>query len=152
MGRKVFFAGSFNPFTKGHADIAERLLKIFDEVVVGIGFNIDKPSSKEKAERNAMNIREWARRSGFEERIETVVYDGLTAEEAKKRKACCVARGVRNATDFEYENALAAINRDAFGMETLLIPADPSLAYISSTFIRDLETHGRKDIAEKYMP
>lgn len=150
--KKVFFAGSFNPFTKGHADITERLLNLFDHVIIGIGINISKPSSSEAAERNESRIKAWIKKAGLEDRCETTVYSGLTAEAAREMNACCLARGVRNSTDFNYESSLADINREAFGIDTVLIPADPSLSAISSTAIRDLEAHGRSDIAEKYLP
>lgn len=149
---KVFFAGSFNPFTKGHADIVKRLLRIFDAVVVGIGVNIDKKSSVEDAERSVSRIKDWAFRSGLEKVVEVKSYSGITAEAAGESGCTCMARGVRNATDFDYEFAMASANRDAFGMETILIPADPALSYISSTLLRDLENHGKERISDKYIP
>lgn len=150
--KKVFFPGSFNPFTKGHADIARRLASMADSVVVGIGVNIRKPETKAEAEANAAAIRRWAKDAGLEDKIEVTVYDGLTAEEAVRHGASLIARGVRSAADFEYEFALASANRDAFGIETVLIPADPGLSFVSSTMMRDLIYHGRKDIAKKYLP
>lgn len=149
---RVFFAGSFNPFTKGHADIAMRLLGIFDEIVIGIGANINKPSSRESAQKAAGEIWEWASGQGLVSRVEVLVYTGLTAEAASAKGCACMARGVRNASDFDYEYTLAAANREAFGMETLLMPADPAFAFLSSTLIRDLQTHGRSDIAERWLP
>lgn len=148
----IFFPGSFNPFTKGHADILERLLKLADKVIIGIGMNIDKPASRETAEHNAVTIREYLKKQAYEGRVEVLVYSGLTAETARNLGACCMARGVRSGADFDYEYSLACINRDAFGIETILLPADPSLSYVSSTAIRDLEHHGRADIARRYLP
>lgn len=145
---KAFFAGSFNPFTKGHADIASRILHLADSLVIGIGVNIDKPDSTACAERNAADIRRWIEKEGLENRVSVEVYYGLTAEEALRQGADCIARGVRNATDFDYEYSLAAANRVAFGIETILIPADPKYAFISSTLIRDLERHGRTDLID----
>lgn len=150
--KKVFFPGSFNPFTKGHEDILLRLLELADSVVIGIGFNIDKPAMKDEAEKNAEEIRRMIRRKGLEARVEVEVYEGLTAETAKALGADCMARGVRNSCDFEYENSLANLNRKLFGIETLLFPCDPELSYISSTAVRDLLRHGRKDLAEKLLP
>ena len=150
--KKIFFAGTFNPFTKGHADIALRILEIADKVTIGLGVNIDKPSSAKQAEENTRLIEDWAAAHGLTERVEIVTYTTLTAEEAKKRGATCLARGVRNASDFDYEYALAAFNRDAFGIDTILIPAAPEDSFISSSAIRDLQAHGRHDLAEKYLP
>lgn len=150
--KKIFFAGTFNPFTKGHADIALRILEIADKVTIGLGVNIDKPSSAKQAEENARLIEDWAAAHRLTERVEIVIYTTLTAEEAKKQGATCLARGVRNASDFDYEYALAAINRDAFGIDTILFPAAPEDSFISSSAIRDLQAHGRPDLAEKYLP
>lgn len=147
---KVFFAGSFNPFTKGHADILKRLLKMADFAVVGVGVNIEKPESRETSGRNAEAIRRFVETEGLADRVEVVVYDGFTAEEARRHGADCMARGVRNATDFDYEYALASANRDAFGMETILLPSSPEFSFVSSTMIRDLERNGRGDLARKY--
>lgn len=147
---KAFFPGSFNPFTKGHADIVDRLLAMGWSVVIGIGTNPDKPESRATAEANLEKIRRIYSDSRYEGRVTVVAYEGLSAEKTADLKADCMVRGVRSATDFDYEYALASANRQAFGIETLLVPADPSLAFISSSIVRELEAHGRADIASKY--
>lgn len=149
--KKIFFPGSFNPFTAGHADILNRLLKMADRVTVGIGVNTDKPSSAESAEKNAEEIRKYLADNKLDDRVEVITYSGLTGEKAVEAGACCMARGVRSASDFDYEYTLASANRDAFGIETILIPADPALSFVSSTIIRDLKKHGRDDIASRYL-
>lgn len=149
---KIFFPGSFNPFTKGHADILMRLLRLADSVVVGIGCNSEKPSSDSQAHACRLAIEDFIQKNGLASRVSVVVYDGLSAQEALNLKADCMARGVRSASDFDYEYSLAAANRAAFGLETLLFPADPSLSFVSSSMIRDLQNHGRGDIAEKFLP
>ena len=147
----IFFPGSFNPFTKGHADILMRLLKLAEKVIVGIGINPDKPSTSEQAIRNKASIEEYIEISGVTNRVKVVVYSGLTAEEALSQGATCMARGVRTASDFEFENSLACANRAAFGIETILLPADPALSFVSSSIIRDLLYHGREDIADNFL-
>lgn len=148
----IFFPGSFNPFTKGHADILMRLLKLAEKVIVGIGINADKPSSSQQAMLNKAAIEEYIEVSGVTNRVKVVVYSGLTAEEALKQGATCMARGVRTTSDFEYENSLACANRAAFGIETIILPADPALSFVSSSIIRDLLSHGREDIADNFLP
>ncbi|MCH5214910.1 MAG: pantetheine-phosphate adenylyltransferase [Muribaculaceae bacterium] len=150
--KKIFYAGSFNPFTKGHADILQRLLALADEVVIGIGVNIDKPETSLQAERNEEAIRRYLEAEGLCQRVTVKRYTGLTAVVAREEGATCMARGVRNATDFDYEFSLAAANRDAFGIETILLPANPALSFVSSTLIRDLEARGYDDLARKYLP
>lgn len=149
---KVFFAGSFNPFTIGHADIVKRLLHLGHSVVIGIGANIEKASSRELADKNAFRIMDWIMKEDIGKKVEVRVYGGVTAEAAKHAGAKCLVRGVRNATDFDYEYSMAAMNREAFGIETILLPADPSLSIVSSTMIRDLEQNDKGDIASHYLP
>lgn len=148
--KKIFFPGSFNPFTKGHADILNRLLCLCEEVVIGIGININKPSATATAEKNLAEIKDYLIKRGLQDRVTVIIYSGLSAEEARKMDASCMARGIRSASDFDYEFSLASANREAFGIETILIPADPALSFISSTMIRDLEQHNREDLAHKY--
>lgn len=150
--KKVFFPGSFNPFTKGHADIVERMLTLADEVVIGIGCNIDKPVDRDEMEKRASAIREYYNRSAFAERVKVIWYTELTMQAAKNIGADCVVRGVRSAMDFDYEYGLAAANREVFGIETILLPADPSLGFISSTVVRDLMKHGDTVNASKFLP
>lgn len=150
--KTVFFPGSFNPFTKGHADIVERVLKLADHVVIGVGFNSDKPHSWKLAEEMAAHIRTLYSSTETRDRISVVCYEGLTALAARKAGADCMVRGVRNAVDFDYEYTLAAANRHTFGIETILLPADPALGYVSSTLVRDLLKYGDKGAAKDYLP
>lgn len=147
--KKIFFPGSFNPFTRGHADIVCRLLTMSETVVVGIGKNIDKPESHRAAEENAESIREWAAANSLSDKVYVTIFSGLTGEEALRLGASVIARGVRNATDFDYEYTMATANRLLFNIETILIPASPELSSISSTLVRDLRAHGRDDLAQK---
>lgn len=150
--KTIFFAGSFNPFTKGHADILKRLMALADKVVVGIGVNPEKPSNRDEALANAEAIRCLVEREGLADRVEIKVYTGLTAEEALRCGADVMARGIRSGTDFDYEYTLAAANRDAFDIDTILLPADPRLSFVSSSIVRDLIQNGRNDIAKNYLP
>lgn len=150
--RKIFFPGSFNPFTKGHADILNRLLSLADHVTIGIGVNSDKVSDNNDTGRKEEDINSYLKREGLEARVEVITYSGLTAEKAIEIGADCMARGVRGASDFEYESALANANREVFGIETILIPAKPELSYVSSSMIRDLKANGREDLASRFLP
>ena len=114
--KKVFFAGSFNPFTKGHADIVRRLLLVFDHVFIGIGININKDPDSSKTNAQALQINNWIVSNHLSEKVEVTVYSGLTAKAARMAGAVCLARGVRNSSDFDYEFNLANANRDAFGI------------------------------------
>ena len=107
MKKVAFFPGSFDPFTKGHADIVERGLKLFDEIIIGIGTNTNKKRYFE------IDVIEREIKGAFanDPRIIIVHYDDLTASVAKKYGAQFILRGLRNTTDFEYENTISQVNR-----------------------------------------
>lgn len=135
--RKALFAGSFNPFTIGHKDIVERGLELFDEVVIAIGDNQDKPS--EDIDERLRVIRGVYK---DESRVRVDVYHSLTVDYAKEVGACALLRGVRSVADFEYERQMADANRALTGIETVVLFTRPELGYISSSLVRDLKKHG----------
>lgn len=138
--RIAFFAGSFNPFTPGHADIVARGLRIFDRLIIGIGVNIDKPEAADGAEKRAADLR---MHYAADHRISVITYSDLTVEAARRHRALFLLRGVRSVADFEYERNIADANRLlAPEIETIFLPSRPELACISSTLLRDLQKHG----------
>lgn len=139
MKKIAFFPGSFDPFTKGHADIVERGLKLFDEIIIGIGTNTNKKRYFE------IDVIEREIKGAFanDPRIKIVHYDDLTASVAKKYGAQFILRGLRNTTDFEYENTISQVNRQlAKDLETVFLITAPELAPISSTIVRELHKFG----------
>ncbi len=132
MPTTALFVGSFDPFHRGHADIIERSLKLFDHVVVGIGINPDKHYRQTAEERRHAIACHYA----HEPRVSVVKYDDMTVDLARRVGATCIVKGVRNAADYEYESRQASYNRQASGIETILLPATPELADISSTKIK----------------
>ena len=146
MMRKALFPGSFDPFTKGHADIVGRALELFDEVIIGVGYNEQKQGWMPVEERVAS-----IKKLYFDEpRIKVECYSGLTADFAKESGATAIVRGVRTTTDFEYEMQMADVNRQLTGIETILLPASPQYASLSSSLVRELAHFGH-DISE-YLP
>lgn len=147
MKKVALFPGSFDPFTKGHADIVERGLKLFDEVIIGIGTN----STKKRyfsLEMMTEKIRET-----FKDNIHVKIisYDDLTANVAIQHGANFLLRGLRNTTDFEYENTISQVNRHLVGeLETVFLITSPKLAPISSTIVRELHKYGAK--VDDYLP
>jgi pantetheine-phosphate adenylyltransferase len=138
MPRVALFPGSFDPFTKGHEDIVRRGLALFDEIVVGIGNN----ARKERYFGLDLMLR--CIEETFESApVRVVAYDDLTARVAHECGARYLLRGLRNTTDFEYENSIAQVNRHLVeGLETVFLICSPELAPISSTIIRDLHRYG----------
>ena len=137
---KAFFAGSFRPFTIGHASIVERALNIFpDGVVIAIGANAAKPESMAGAEERRAHM---AKLYAGQPKVEVIVYTTLTVEAARAAGATVLLRGVRSVADFEYERNMAMLNRRICGIETLLMYALPELECVSSSAVRELQSYG----------
>lgn len=135
---KALFAGSFDPFTIGHCSIVERALKMFDHIVIGIGFNEHKPGEWSVAQR-LRAIRDFY---AYNSNVTVEAYSGLTATFAKEIEAGVLLRGVRSTIDFEYERNLADTNRKLFGIDTVLLISEPDLAFVSSSMVRELLHNG----------
>lgn len=136
--RKVLFPGSFDPFTLGHADIVKRVLGIFDELIIAVGYN-EKKVGWMPVEERVNSIR---RLYADEPRVTVESYTGLTVDFARGKGVTAIVRGVRTTADFEYEMQLADVNRQLTGIETVLLPASPQLASLSSSVVRELASFG----------
>ena len=138
MKTTALFPGSFNPFTKGHADIVCRALKMFDSVIIGIGINSEKPQ-----EGTAENLKEIEKIYANEPRVKVITYTTLTADVVKKENATCIIRGMRNDVDLKYESEIAQVNYTLFKVETIFLLASPELKEISSSIVRELQKFGK---------
>ena len=139
MKKIALFPGSFNPFTKGHANIVSRSLNMFDEVIIGIGIN------SKKAQSNTEEIVQYIENIYKEEpRVKVITYNTLTADVVKKENATCIIRGIRNDVDLKYESEIAQVNYTLFKVETVFLLASPTLKEISSSLVRELERYGKK--------
>ena len=139
MTNIAVFPGSFDPFTKGHEDIVRRSLTLFDKIIIGIGHNTQKQRYFE-LEYIIPKIE-----ACFEDtnKVEVKAFRGLTAEFAKQCGAGFLIRGLRNTTDFEYENSISQANKYLWkDLETVFMITSPHLAYISSSLIRDIHKYG----------
>lgn len=144
--KTVVFPGSFDPFTLGHANLVERALRIFDQVIIAVGYNVAKPSWIPVEER-VRAVRELYR---AESRIRVMSYSNLTVDFAKENNAGFILRGVRTMQDYEYELQMADINRMLDGIETVVLFTDSALSSISSSMVRELHHFGR-DMSQ-YLP
>ena len=136
------FVGSFNPFTKGHDSVVTRALPLFDRLVIGVvGQQVNKPGQP-SAEERAETIR---RIYANEPRIEVKPYYGLAVDFARQEGARFIVKGVRSVKDFEYEREQADINRLLSNgeIDTILLYAEPQLASISSSMVRELQHYGQ---------
>ncbi len=138
--KTALFPGSFDPFTKGHFDIVQRSLDLFDRVIIAIGHNSKKNTRYFELDWMVTKIKEAF---AEEPRVAVEVYDELTASLAKKYDAGFMVRGLRNTTDFEYENSISQINRYLNeDLETIFLITSPELAPISSSIIREVHRYG----------
>lgn len=134
MDTVAMYAGSFDPFTRGHADIVSRGLALFDRVIIAIGINESKRCLYTSAQRHTQISRYYA----DEPRVMVMTYDGLTVSVAQELGVRFLLRGVRSSTDMEYERTLADLNKHIAGAETVLLPASQQFTHISSTVVREL--------------
>lgn len=140
MKRIALFPGSFDPFTNGHEDIVRRGLKVFDEIVIAIGYNSQKSSRYFPIE---MMVDRISQTFKGDEGIKVLTYSELTAELARKLGARYLLRGLRNTTDFEYENSVAQVNRHLNAdLESVFLITSPQFASISSSIIREVHRYG----------
>lgn len=138
--RIALFPGSFDPFTKGHEDIVLRGLKLFDEVVIAVGYNSQKKNRYIPIERMISLIEECF---VHEDRVKVITYNELTAGLARRLGARFLLRGLRNTTDFEFENSVSQMNRYLHDdLETVFLITSPTFAAISSTIIREVHKYG----------
>jgi pantetheine-phosphate adenylyltransferase len=140
MKRIALFPGSFDPFTKGHEDIVLRGLNLFDEIIIAIGYNSGKSQRYFKIEFMVERIKET-----FEAypNIRVQTFSELTADYAKRHQAKFLLRGLRNTTDFEYENSIAQVNRYLNDeLESVFLITSPQFASISSSIIREVHRYG----------
>lgn len=137
--RIAIFPGSFDPFTIGHANLVERGLQLFDELTIAVGYNESKAGWIPTEERVDALRALYAGNA----RVHVESYSCLTIDFAEQVGARAILRGVRNVKDYEYELQIADINRQLTGIETVLLPALPQLANISSSVVRELSHFGK---------
>ncbi|MBP8724448.1 MAG: pantetheine-phosphate adenylyltransferase [Saprospiraceae bacterium] len=135
MKRIAVFPGSFDPITKGHTDVVYRALDLFDEIFVAVGINAQKKILYPVETRV-----KWIERI-FEDQpsVKVRVFQGLTANFCAEIGARYVLRGIRNATDFDYEKTISQINHTLKSdLESIFLIARPELSHVSSTIVREL--------------
>ena len=143
MERTALFAGTFDPYTRGHHALVERALVLFDTVVVAVGRNLEKKCMLSVEERVSAIEKLYAGNG----RVKVAVYDTLTMDFAQSVGATALLRGVRSVKDFEYERDIADINLRLGGIDTVLLVSEPEYAAISSSVVRELMKYG-KDVSE----
>jgi len=148
MKKIALFPGSFDPFTKGHHDIVLRSLRIFDEVIIAIGYNSAKKNRYFDIE---VMVEKISSLYVDNDRVKVLVYNELTSSLAKNHGANFLVRGLRNIIDFEYENTISQMNRNLNpDLETVFLITSSKYAAVSSTIIR--EVHRYNGDVSDYLP
>ncbi|MCE2786918.1 MAG: pantetheine-phosphate adenylyltransferase [Bacteroidota bacterium] len=145
--RIALFPGTFDPITIGHANIVERAMQLFDEIVIGIGINSSKSTLFDIEKREAW-IKDMYKSNN---KVRVVRYEGLTVECCQEVGANYILRGLRNMADFDYEKNIAQMNKLIYpNAETVFLMCDPAYTPISSSVVRDLIRNGGD--ASAYLP
>ena len=145
--RKAVFPGSFDPITTGHVDLVIRALPLFDEITIAIGINSQKQTLFTVDDR-----KKWIEKVfEGESRIKVDVFEGLTVHYCKKVGAHYLLRGLRNASDFDYEKTISQLNHIVGeDIETLFLISKPEFSHISSTIVREIIKGGGN--AKPFLP
>lgn len=137
--KTALFPGSFDPFTLGHLDVLQSALKLFDNVIVAVGFNYTKkgffpPEIRAEIIRDAVKDLP---------NVSVCTFEGLTVDFCRKVGASCIIRGIRTTTDFELESVIAQANKKmAPEISSVFIPSSHEYSFISSTVVRDVLING----------
>lgn len=129
------FPGSFDPITSGHVDIVHRALPLFDKIIVAVGVNTQKSSLFSLDQRMS-----WLRQVFAQDpKVEVAYFEKLTADFCRKVHANYLLRGLRNASDFDYEKTISQLNHIIGDkLDTLFLIAQPGYSHISSTIVREI--------------
>lgn len=139
MEKIALFPGSFDPFTIGHESVGRRALSLFDKIIIAIGYNTNKEGFF------PLNKRiDWIKQVFKDEpKVEVDKYTGLTVDFCKQTGAKYILRGLRTSSDFEYERAIAQMNKVMYPeLETVFILTRPEHTHITSTVVRDIILYG----------
>jgi pantetheine-phosphate adenylyltransferase len=137
--KTVLFPGSFDPITNGHLDLLIRASRLADRVVVAVAKNETKKTLFNLQERCALLIDATQHIEG----IEVIPFSGLLVDFARRQDAQALMRGIRGATDADYEIQLSQVNKALNPqLETILLAANGATGFISSTVVKEVFKHG----------
>lgn len=136
--RRALFPGSFDPFTRGHESVIAKALPLFDEIVIGVGFN----STKQPFFSLESRLEQIRSIYAHESKIQVQTYSRLTVDFCREIEANFLLRGLRDTRDFEYEKAIAQMNQQLAEVETVFFMTDGNVAAISATIVREIAKNG----------
>lgn len=135
---KCVFAGCFDPFTIGHLDVIKRLSSLYEKVYVVVSKNAEKRLVASGSVRYEM-----VKKAVDIDNVEVGLHEGLLVDFCREKGVRCIVKGVRNLVDFEYESLQANVNKELGGVDTLFLPCSDTMAFISSSFVREMLSYGR---------
>jgi pantetheine-phosphate adenylyltransferase len=139
VARLAVYAGSFDPATLGHLDLIERASALFSDVVVGIGVHPTRSPlfSAQEREELLRKVTKHLRNVTIE------CFSGLLIDFCRQKKARVIVRGLRAATDFEYELQIAHANADLSpDIDTIFLPTRTKHGFVSASLVREIASHG----------
>ena len=137
--KKAVFPGSFDPITRGHLNILERSIPLFDEIILAVGVNSAKTSMFSIEKR--LKCLELVAANFANVKVHT--FEGLTSDFCANQGAKWLIRGVRNGGDFEYERTIAQMTKSLNAeLETVILFTDPEFAHIHSNVVREILRNG----------
>ena len=137
--RIAIFPGSFDPFTNGHYDVVTRGLRLFDRIIISLGYNTQKKRYFDPYQMCSLIQSAFA----GQKTVDVLLYDQLTASLAREKKAGFLIRGLRNTTDFEFENSVAQLNKNLHNeLETVFLITSATYSGINASLIRELHRYG----------
>jgi pantetheine-phosphate adenylyltransferase len=136
--RRAVCPGSFDPPTFGHLDIIQRASRLFDEVIVAVGTNVSKNRLFDADERIAM-----VRRACEDlPHVSVEGFAGLVTTFCAEHDAAAIVKGLRAASDFDYELQMAQMNSSLTGVETVFLPTSPGRGFVSSSLVKEVAGFG----------
>ena len=147
MSKIAVFPGSFDPITVGHVELVQRALPFFEKIIVAIGINSQKSTLFDFDQRM-----DWLKAVFKDEpKVEVDFFENLTAHYCRRIGARYLLRGLRNASDFDYEKTISQLNNIVgHGLETIFLISQPAYSHISSTIVREI-IKGKGD-ASPFLP
>jgi pantetheine-phosphate adenylyltransferase len=147
MNRIAIFPGSFDPFTVGHESVVRRAMQLFDKIIIAIGYNSNKPGFFPIETRI-----EWINQVfKGDDNISVDHYSDLTVDYCKRQGASYILRGLRTSADFEYERAIAQVNKHMHkSVESVFLLTMPEHTPVTSSIVRDIIRHGGD--ASQFLP
>jgi len=147
--RRAVFTGSFDPITLGHLNVIERSSKLVDNLIVGVGVNIDKPPLFSPEER----VELIQRTTAHLDNVEVLPFTGLAVKFVRQVGARVIIRGVRSLSDMEVEFTMTLANRKLDpGVETVFLMADDEFSHVSSSLIKQITRLAADDELARFVP